>query len=304
MSSFLSAPPPVGYTAPPPSRPVPIDYHAPFREQGHEAEVWGAILRTRRELFERYGHRISPRYLEGFKELGLAGEVPPSIEAINRALAPLEWSAAYVDGFIPGAVYAALVNNRIFPVANFLRPPEWIRHSPVPDYVHDVIGHLPQLFSRTLRDFMCRLAGVMAAFPQSAEETTHYRATKRFSLLVLDGAPPDEIEAARAEMDAAQELVTGMDTPLSRLGRLFLWTVELGVLGTPDDFRIVGAGLLSSENELRLILEGDVQFEPFDVAKATSTDIDFTGLQRRYFIARSFEEYDLALDTIALELGL
>lgn len=304
MSTFLSAPPPVDYEAPPPSRPIPLDYAATFRAQGHEREVWGAIMRSRLSLFERYRNRISPRYLEGFERLGLAGEDPPSVDQINTALQPLGWSASYVDGFIPGAVYAALVNNRIFPVANFLRPPGWIHHSPVPDYVHDVIGHLPQLFSRTLRDYMCRIAGVMAALPLSSDETLLYQATRKFSLLVLNNAPEAEVQAARATMDEAQALVTGKDTPLSKLGNLFLWTVELGVIGTPDDYRIVGAGLLSSESELRLILEGDVVFEPFNVQNATMTDIDFTGLQRRYFIARNFEDYEAALTDVCRQLGL
>lgn len=304
MPSFLSAPPPVDYTAPPPSRPVPLNFEASFRAQGHEREVWRSIMQSRVALFDRYRNRISPRYLEGFQHLGLAGDDPPDVDTINGVLKPLGWRASYVDGFIPGAVYAALLNNRIFPVANFLRPPAWIHHSPVPDYIHDVIGHLPQLFSRTLRDFMCRISGVMAALPLSLEERELYRATRAFSLLVLNKAPDDELEAARVVMDRAQELVKGSHTPLSRVGRLFLWTVELGVLGTPDDFRIVGAGLLSSENELRLILEGDVTFEPFDAEKVASTDIDFTGLQRRYFLAKTFEEYEAALEKIAREVGV
>lgn len=304
MPSFLSAPPPENYAAPPPSRPIPPHYAAAFRTQGHDVAVWRSIMRARKELFARYSNRISPRYLEGFDRLGLGGDEPPTVEEINQVLRPLGWSASYVDGFIHGSVYAALVNNRIFPVANFLRSPEWIRHSPVPDYVHDVIGHLPQLFSRTLRDFTCRIAGLMASLPLSDLEAELYERTREFSLLVLNGAAPEKIEDARGEMDKLHELVKGENTALTRVGRLFLWTVELGVIGTPDDYRILGAGLLSSEDELRLILEGNVVFEPFTVEKATSTDIDFTGMQRRYFIAERFEEYDGALEAVTRELGM
>ncbi len=80
------------------------------------------------------------------------------------------------------------------------------------------------------------------------------------------------------------------------LARLFWFTVEFGLLQTPEGLRSYGAGIVSSPGELIYALESDLpvrkQLEPIDVLR-TPYRIDI--YQTVYFIINSFDElFELA----------
>ena len=80
------------------------------------------------------------------------------------------------------------------------------------------------------------------------------------------------------------------------LARLFWFTVEFGLLRTPEGLRSYGAGIVSSPGELIYALESDLpvrkQLDPLDALR-TPYRIDI--FQTVYFIIDSFDElYDLA----------
>jgi len=87
------------------------------------------------------------------------------------------------------------------------------------------------------------------------------------------------------------------------LARLFWFTVEFGLLRTPDGLRSYGAGIVSSPGELIYALESETparqQLDPLEVLR-TPYRIDI--YQTVYFIINSFDDlYDLAQqDLIAL----
>ena len=87
------------------------------------------------------------------------------------------------------------------------------------------------------------------------------------------------------------------------LARLFWFTVEFGLLRTPDGLRSYGAGIVSSPGELIYALESEIparqQLDPLEVLR-TPYRIDI--YQTVYFIINSFDDlYDLAQqDLIAL----
>jgi phenylalanine-4-hydroxylase len=87
------------------------------------------------------------------------------------------------------------------------------------------------------------------------------------------------------------------------LARLFWFTVEFGLLQTPNGLRSYGAGIVSSPGELVYALESDLprrkRLDPVDVLR-TPYRIDI--FQTVYFIINSFDElYELAQqDLIAL----
>ncbi len=87
------------------------------------------------------------------------------------------------------------------------------------------------------------------------------------------------------------------------LARLFWFTVEFGLLQTPDGLRSYGAGIVSSPGELIYALESETpvrkRLDPVDVLR-TPYRIDI--YQTVYFIINSFDElYELAQqDLIAL----
>jgi len=87
------------------------------------------------------------------------------------------------------------------------------------------------------------------------------------------------------------------------LARLFWFTVEFGLLRTPDGLRSYGAGIVSSPGELIYALESEIparqQLDPLEVLR-TPYRIDI--YQTVYFIINSFDDlFDLAQqDLIAL----
>ena len=74
------------------------------------------------------------------------------------------------------------------------------------------------------------------------------------------------------------------------LGRLYLHTVEFGLVKEPAGLRAFGAGLLSSYSEtVHALTAPDVRRIEFDLARVMQTDYLFDEFQRTYFVIDSFE---------------
>lgn len=108
-----------------------------------EDAVWG-------ELFDRQmaflPGRVVPEYLHGVQALGLSRDRVPQIAEIDATLSRL--TGAGVEGvpaIIPPAQFFALLAQRKFPVATFLRRREDIDYIEEPDLFHEVFGHCPLL---------------------------------------------------------------------------------------------------------------------------------------------------------------
>lgn len=74
------------------------------------------------------------------------------------------------------------------------------------------------------------------------------------------------------------------------LGRLYLHTVEFGLVMEKGALRCFGAGLLSSYSEtVHALTAPDVRRIKFDLARVMQTDYIFDEFQRTYFVIDSFE---------------
>ncbi len=74
---------------------------------------------------------------------------------------------------------------------------------------------------------------------------------------------------------------------LARIGRLYWFTLEFGVVREGQDLRVLGAGLLSSFGELGRFRTGS-ELRPFTAEAATAQPYDPTGYQDVLFVADSF----------------
>lgn len=86
-------------------------------------------------------------------------------------------------------------------------------------------------------------------------------------------------EAAKAAED---------DETLERLGRVYWFTIEFGVLREKGALKAYGAGLLSSAGELEAM--HDAELRPFDIADMEQRDYDVTQYQPLLYCADSFED--------------
>jgi phenylalanine-4-hydroxylase len=78
---------------------------------------------------------------------------------------------------------------------------------------------------------------------------------------------------------------------LKNLAALYWYTVEFGLIETPQGLRIYGAGIVSSKSESVFALESDSPNRiGFDLERVMATDYRIDDFQESYFVIRSYEE--------------
>lgn len=81
------------------------------------------------------------------------------------------------------------------------------------------------------------------------------------------------------------------------LARLYWYTVEFGLIRTPQGLKIYGAGILSSAREVRHAIEGDVERLPFEAATVMRRPYEIDKLQNTYFVLDDFKQLFAAAQT-------
>ncbi len=84
------------------------------------------------------------------------------------------------------------------------------------------------------------------------------------------------------------------------LARLFWFTVEFGLVNTPEGIRAYGAGVMSSPGEIVYAIESDKPLrKPFDPVDALRTPYRIDIMQPVYFVIDSFDDlFELANDDL------
>ncbi|MEI6805355.1 MAG: phenylalanine 4-monooxygenase [Myxococcaceae bacterium] len=78
---------------------------------------------------------------------------------------------------------------------------------------------------------------------------------------------------------------------LSILGRLFWFTIEFGLVKTPQGLRIYGGGILSSFEETQYALESPIPNRlDFNIRQVMKTTYRYDELQKIYYILNSIED--------------
>jgi phenylalanine-4-hydroxylase len=96
---------------------------------------------------------------------------------------------------------------------------------------------------------------------------------------------------------SVQRCLARRPSALTELGRLYQWSIEFGLLGTADEFRIYGAGLLSSPAETRAVCQRHAPVRDLSLA-AVRQDIHFSELQSAYFAASDYAQLHRVLSAI------
>ncbi|CAG0965997.1 phenylalanine-4-hydroxylase [Phycisphaerales bacterium] len=100
-----------------------------------------------------------------------------------------------------------------------------------------------------------------------------------------------------------------------RLGRLFWFTVEFGLIREDGKVKVYGSGLVSSHAESKYALEGGwekkgekvpdctprpvAQWRPFDLERICNTDFEIDHFQPIYYVLESFEQLRDAMNQYA-----
>ncbi len=87
---------------------------------------------------------------------------------------------------------------------------------------------------------------------------------------------------------------------IKRLGRLFWFTVEFGLIREEGRVKIYGSGLVSSHGESAYSLESDKpERRPFDLERVCETDFEIDHYQPIYYVLESFEQLRDAMNEYA-----
>jgi phenylalanine-4-hydroxylase len=258
--------------------------------------VWRFVMK---HLTRQLAASAHPVYLEGLQRTGIALDQIPSIEEMKNCLAKLGWRAVVVDGFIPPAIFMEFQALRVLVIAVDMRSVEHIFYTPAPDIVHESAGHAPFLVDIDYAEFLQSFGEVGMKAISTKHDLDQYEAIRKLS--ILKESPDTSEDAVR---DAEQELgrLSNLDIPPSEaalLTRLHWWTVEYGLVGEVEDYRIFGAGLLSSLSESRHCLN-DVTVDKLPLTvNAVLTPYDITREQPQLFVSASCKHLSQVLDEFA-----
>lgn len=86
---------------------------------------------------------------------------------------------------------------------------------------------------------------------------------------------------------------TSNSAVLEKLGRLFWYTVEFGVIRQNGEIKVYGSGLISSHGECRNVMEGHCAIHDFSLDEVLQTPVKVDELHKLLFAVENFEQiYD------------
>lgn len=258
--------------------------------------VWRFIMR---QLSLRLRETAHPVYLEGLARTGIALDHIPSIDEMNACLAKLGWRAVVVDGFIPPAIFMEFQALKVLVIALDMRSVDHIFYTPAPDIVHESAGHAPFIVDVDYAEFLQRFGEIGMKAIASHQDFVQYEAVRHLSI-VKEAPTSTAADIAAAERALEEALaVTEEPSEAALLTRLHWWTVEYGLVGELEDYRIFGAGLLSSLGESRHCLDDQqVRKLPLTV-DAVTVPYDITREQPQLFVTKSCRHLSQVLEEFA-----
>lgn len=261
--------------------------------------VWRFIMRQNIFFLREYAHKV---YFQGLLDTGISFERIPRIQEMNDILGKIGWGAVAVDGFIPPAAFMEFQAYKVLVIACDMRQIHHIEYTPAPDIVHEAAGHAPIIVDREYSTYLQRFGEVGAKAMSSRKDFELYQAIRHLSILKeVPNGNPKEIEEATREVEEGQKNL-GKPSEMARLSRLHWWTVEYGLIGTIENHKIYGAGLLSSIGESVSCLEPKVKKIAYSI-DAADTAFDITTKQPQLFVCRDFKHLRDVLEEFASKMA-
>ena len=261
--------------------------------------VWRFVLT---QTHARHLQTAHPAYAQGFAAAGISVDHIPNIAHMSEQLSRVGFRAVCVDGFIPPRAFQAFQARGVLPIAADMRSVAQLAYTPAPDIIHEAAGHAPFLAQPDYAAYLRRigLAG------EHAFETAHDRAVYRaiYELSELKQQPdatPEQLLAVERELSVLSNAEHAV-SEATLLSRLYWWTVEYGLVGSPTDYRLYGAGLLSSIGEGHFCHAPEVRKRVL-TADCTEVDYDITRAQPQLFVARDFAHLHDVLARVEQQLS-
>ena len=259
--------------------------------------TWQHIMTKLKSFLSEKAH---DSYLEGLQKTGITIDRIPRISEIDKKLQALNWRAVPVSGFIPPIAFMEFQLNNILPIATAIRQAKHIEYTPAPDIVHEAAGHTPFLIHPVFNSFLKKFAKVIRRSIINKEEFEQYRAIRKLSDIKED--PNSSLEEIQKAEKNLEQINAQMPPPseATLLSRFIWWTSEYGLIGDIKNYKIYGAGLLSSIGESKKCFTSEIKKIPLDTS-CINYSYDITNYQPQLFVTPSFEALHEVLDELAKE---
>lgn len=222
---------------------------------------------------------------------------------MNRILQEIGWAAVAVDGFIPPSAFMEFQAYNVLVIASDIRQLEHIEYSPAPDIIHEGAGHAPIIANPEYSEYLRRFGEIGCKAISSPKDFELYETVRYLSIIKeAAGTPQDEIEKAEKHIEELQNNM-GEPSEIALIRNLHWWTVEYGLIGTVENPKIYGAGLLSSIGESAWCMTDEVKKIPYSI-EAAHTSFDITKPQPQLFVTPNFAYLSQVLEEFANEMAV
>lgn len=265
--------------------------------------VWRYVMRQNYSYLKNVAYYP---YIKGLQRAGLSIEYIPDLQTMNDNLGKIGWGAVTVDGFIPPAAFMEYQAYRVLVIAADIRQINHIEYTPAPDIIHESAGHAPIIADTDYNNYLSYFGSIGAKAMFSAKDFELYEAIRKLSIL-KEANDTDERDIVKAEQEL-KYISENMGEPseMALLGRLHWWTVEYGLIGTLEDPKIYGAGLLSSIGESASCMHAAVEKLWYNI-DTLNYQYDITKPQPQLFVTPNFQNLIDVLeqfaDTMAFRRG-
>jgi len=249
--------------------------------------VWRYVMKQNLDYLPKV---IFGDYFKGLKEAGITIEQIPNLYGMNRILQKVGWAAVCVDGFIPPKAFMEFQSHKVLVIAADIRQIHHIEYTPAPDILHEAAGHAPIIPNKKYSEYLQLFGKIGANAFSSSTDLELFEAIRNLSILKeAPGTSEQLIHKSEKEVELIQKRANKEElSEMSMIRNLHWWTVEYGLIGTLENPKIYGAGLLSSIGESVWCMTEEVKKKHYNI-QACKVNFDITKPQPQLFVTPNFD---------------
>lgn len=276
----------------------------PFNQYtARDHAVWRYVMRQNVRFLSKLAYGD---YMDGLEKTGITIDSIPQMYGMNRILKNIGWAAVAVDGFIPPQAFMEFQAHKVLVIAADIRNVNHIEYTPAPDILHEAAGHAPIIANKEYAKYLELFGEIGAKAFSSKQDYAIYEAIRHLSIIKEDPSTAlEDVQSAEKQIEYLSNEM-GLASEMALLRNLHWWTVEYGLIGKIDNFKLYGAGLLSSIGESQACLSPNIKKLPYSL-EAQNYSFDITNMQPHLFVTKDFTELIEVLnqyaDTMAFRKG-